>query len=70
MIIVASTSTDKLMPGISYIVQKELQIKKCMCMDILAGCNGYINAFDIARNYIALGKVNYALVVGCEVLSS
>ena len=70
MIIVATTSTDKLMPGISYIVQKELQIKKCICMDILAGCSGFINAFDIARNYIALGKVNYALVIGCEVLSN
>ena len=70
LIIVASTSTNKLMPGISYLVQKELQIDKCMCMDILAGCSGYINAFDIARNYITLGKANYALVIGCEVLSN
>lgn len=69
MIIVASTSTNKLMPGISYLIQKKLEIKKCICLDILAGCSGYINAFDIARNYIVLGKVQNALIVGCEVLS-
>lgn len=69
MIIVASTSTKKLMPGISYFIQKQLEIKRCICMDLLAGCNGYINALDIARNYIALGKVKYALIIGCEALS-
>ena len=69
MIIVSTTSTDKIMPGISYLVQKELDIKKCMCLDILAGCNGYINAFDIARNYIAIGKINCALVIGVDILS-
>jgi 3-oxoacyl-[acyl-carrier-protein] synthase-3 len=70
MIIVSTTSTDKIMPGISYLVQKELDIKNCMCLDILAGCNGYINAFDIARNYIAIGKINCALIIGVEILSS
>ena len=69
MIIVTSTSTNKLMPGISYFVQKELKLENCMCLDVLAGCSGYINAFDIARNYIVLGKIKYALVIGCEVLS-
>lgn len=69
MIVVASTSTNKLMPGISYLIQKELQIQECICLDILAGCSGYINAFDIARNYIALNKVEHVLIVGCEVLS-
>ncbi len=69
MIIVASASTNKIMPGISYLVQKRLNIKNCMCLDILAGCNGYINAFDIVRNYIAIGKVNTALIIGVDILS-
>lgn len=70
MIIVATTSTTRLMPGISYLIQKELDIKECMCLDILAGCSGYINAFDIARNYIAIGKVKKALVIGVDKLST
>lgn len=69
MIIVATTSTNLLMPGISYKVQEDLKIKDCICLDILAGCAGYINAIDIARNYIAVGKVNQALVIGVDILS-
>lgn len=69
MIIVATTSTNLLMPGISYKVQEEFKIKNCMCLDILAGCAGFINALDIARNYIAIGKINKALVIGVDLLS-
>lgn len=69
MIVVATTSTNLLMPGISYKVQEEFKINNCMCLDILAGCAGYINAIDIARSYIAIGKVNQALVIGVDILS-
>lgn len=70
LIIVATTSSNKVMPGISYLVQSLLNIKDCMCLDILAGCNGFVNAFDIAYNYIEIGKINTALVIGVEKLSS
>ncbi len=56
IIVVSTTSSKKLMPGISYDVQKKLDIKKCICLDVLAGCSGYINAFDIVRKYIAIGE--------------
>ncbi len=69
IIVFATTTSKKLMPGVSYKVQKELNIKKCMCMDILGGCCGYINAFDIVRKYIALGEVEMGLVIGADVLS-
>lgn len=69
MIVVATTSTDMLMPGISYKVQEKLGINKCICLDILAGCAGYINAFDLARNYIVMEKVNQALIIGVDILS-
>ena len=69
MIIVATTSSDLLMPGISYKIQEEFNIENCMCMDILAGCAGYVNAFDIARNYIAIGKIENALIIGVDILS-
>lgn len=68
-IIVATTSTNKLMPGISNYIQKELHINKCICLDILAGCSGYINAVDIAQMYIDTNKVEKAIVVGVEKLS-
>ena len=69
LIIVASTQFEDAMPGISFEIQKKFDISNCMCMDILAGCSGYINALDIARKYIEFDEVEYALVVGVEKLS-
>lgn len=70
LIIVATTSSNNAMPGISNYIQKKLKIEKCMCLDIFAGCSGFINAFDIARLYIDTGKIKKALVVGVDKLSS
>lgn len=69
LIIVATTSSNNLMPGISNIVQKNLKIEKCICMDILAGCSGFINAVDIAKLYIETGRIEKALVIGIDLLS-
>ncbi len=68
-IIITSTTTDRIMPGISFEIQKALDIKKCMCFDILAGCSGYINAIDIARKNLLLEEIKYSLVIGVEKLS-
>lgn len=70
MIIVGTTSSNYCMPGISYMVQKAFNIPSAICLDVFAGCSSYINAFDIARNYITLGKVQNALVIGVDVLSN
>ena len=69
LIIVATTTPNYLMPGIANKIQKELNIKSAICLDILAGCSGYINALDIARMYLATGKVEKALVIGVDKLS-
>lgn len=69
LIITATTSTDILMPGISNYIQKNLNLKPCICLDILAGCSGYINSFDIAKMYIDSGNVKRALIVGVDRLS-
>ena len=69
LILVASTTTNKLMPGISNYIQKQLQIENCICLDILAGCSGYINSLDIAKMYIETGKIEKALIVGVDILS-
>ena len=69
LIIAATTSTDMLMPGISNYVQKELRLSPCICSDILAGCGGYINAFDIAKAYIDSKNIRKALIIGADKLS-
>ena len=69
LIIVASTKYEDSMPSISFEIQKKFNIENCICMDILAGCSGYINGIDIARKYIELNEIEYALVIGVEKLS-
>lgn len=69
LIIVATTSTNRLMPGISNYVQKKFKISKCICFDILAGCGGYVNAVDITKMYMDSGKVKKAIVIGADILS-
>ena len=69
LIITATTSTNLLMPGISNYIQKKLEIERCICLDILAGCSGYINALDIARLYLQEDSIKKALVIGVDVLS-
>ncbi len=69
LIIVASISEIKQMPSISYDLQKYFNIEDCMCLDLLAGCAGFINAIDIAKLYMDSERINTALVVGVEKLS-
>ncbi len=69
LIIAATTSTDMLMPGMSNYVQKKLGLPSCICLDILAGCGGYINAFDIAKVYMDSRNIRKALIIGADKLS-
>ena len=69
LVITATTSTNNLMPGISNLIQSKFGLEDCICLDILAGCGGYINAFEIASLYIKTGLVKQAIVVGVDILS-
>ena len=66
LIIVASSNFEDGMPGVSFNIQKEFNIPNCICMDILAGCSGYINGIDIARKYLETEEIEYALIIGAE----
>lgn len=69
LIITATTSPNNIMPGISNEIQNKLHIEKCICLDVLAGCSGYINAIDIAQMYITTERVKKALIIGVDKLS-
>lgn len=71
LVIVATTSTDKLMPGIANQIQKECNLPEdIICLDVLAGCSGYINIFDIATMYMQTGRIKKAIIVGVDKLST
>ena len=55
-IIVATTTPEQFMPGIANQIQLYFNIKNAICLDILAGCSGFINAIDIAHLYLEQAK--------------
>ena len=68
-IIVATTTPHSYMPGISNYVQKYLNIENCNCYDILAGCNGFVTALDIANMYLKTNQAEMGIVIGVDILS-
>lgn len=69
LIIVATVSPDYLTPSVACRVQKNIGAENAMAFDINAACSGFIFGVDIAKSFIASGRVNNALIIGAEVLS-
>ena len=69
LIIVATTTPDKIFPSTACILQKKLDIKECPAFDIQAVCSGYIYALSVADNFIKTGSAKNVLVVGADAMS-
>ncbi|AJC49224.1 ketoacyl-ACP synthase III [Allofrancisella guangzhouensis] len=67
-IIVATGTSDYIMPSTASIVQKALNIQnfKIRCFDVSAACSGFVYALDIAKQYIENGSAKNVLVIGAE----
>ncbi|MDJ0749607.1 MAG: beta-ketoacyl-ACP synthase III [Woeseiaceae bacterium] len=69
MIIVATCTPDKVIPGTACIIQRQLGAKRCPAIDINAACSGFIYGLDQANRYLVTGGGRRALVIGVETLS-
>ncbi len=69
-IFVSSTSTDKLFPVISCMIQKEINAPNAFCYDLNAACSGFVFAYNMAVSYMNMGVIKTALIVGAEKLSN
>jgi len=69
LIIVATTSPDKLDLASASPVQNALGAKKAGAFDVIAGCSGFIYALVTAYQFIAAGAYKNILVVGSEAIS-
>jgi 3-oxoacyl-[acyl-carrier-protein] synthase-3 len=69
LIIVATTSPDKLDLASASVVQDALGAKKAGAFDIVAGCSGFIYALVTAYQFIDAGAYENVLVVGSEAIS-
>ena len=69
LIVVATTTPDKVFPSNACIIQRKLDNHGCPAFDIQAACSGFIYALDVANRMIQTGGSKTALVIGCETLS-
>ncbi len=69
LIIVATTTPDKIFPSVACNVQTKLGIKNCPAFDIQAVCSGFIYALSIADNFIKTNSAKNILVIGADSMS-
>ncbi|MGV6816563.1 MAG: beta-ketoacyl-ACP synthase III [Thiotrichales bacterium] len=69
LIIVATTTPDKIFPSTACLVQQSLDIHGCAAFDIQAVCTGFVYALGVADKFIRSGSHRCALVIGAETLS-
>ncbi len=69
LIIVATTTPDKVFPSTACLLQHRLGNRGAPAFDIQAVCTGFVYALSVADQFIKTGMVKKALVVGAETLS-
>lgn len=69
LIVVGTTTPDKIFPSNACAIQRQLDIHGCPAFDVQAVCSGFVYALDVANRMIRTGGAKTALVIGCEVLS-
>lgn len=70
MIVVATISSDVIMPSTACVVQSAIGAEHAVCFDMNAACSGFVFAYNTVQAYMELGMVKTALVVGSESLSN
>ena len=69
LIVLATTTPDKIFPSTACLVQSRLDIHGCAAFDVQAVCSGFVYALATADNFIKSGAAKCALIIGAETLS-
>jgi len=69
LIVVATTTPDRIFPSTACLLQARLGISGCPAFDVQAVCTGFVYALGVAEKFIKTGSAKKALVVGAETLS-
>jgi 3-oxoacyl-[acyl-carrier-protein] synthase-3 len=70
MIIIATTTPEKMFPSTACLLQQRLGIAGCPAFDLNStACAGFMYALSIADQFIKTGVIKNALVIGSEVMS-
>ncbi len=69
LIIVATTTPDKVFPSVACLLQQRLGIHGCAAFDIQAVCSGFVYAMGVADQFIRNRTSRCALIIGADTLS-
>jgi 3-oxoacyl-[acyl-carrier-protein] synthase-3 len=69
LIIVGTTTADRVFPSTACLLQQRLDIHGCAAFDVQAVCTGFVYALGIADKFIRADSAKCALVIGAETLS-
>ncbi len=69
LIIVATSTPEYIFPSTASLVQDYLGAVRAGAFDLSAACSGFVYALDMAKQAIATGSVQNALVIGAETMS-
>ncbi len=68
-ILVATVTSDQLMPSTACMLQARLGCRSIMALDISAACSGFVYGMSVADQFIRSGMYENILVIGAETLS-
>lgn len=69
LIVVSQTSSSRL-PNAGHLIHKKLKLnQECIVIDINDGCNGYVNALEIAAKFILNDQNKYVLIIAGDFMS-
>jgi len=66
LIIVATTTPDRIYPSTACLLQDRLDNHRAAAFDVQAVCSGFVYALSVADKFIKTGTAQRALVVGAE----
>ena len=69
LIIVATLTSDRIIPSTACMIQNRLGATKAAAFDLSAACAGFAYAASVAAQFIQTGAYKKALVIGAETLS-
>ena len=69
LIIVATSTPDKVFPPCATLVQGSLGAHKAIALDINVACSGFVFGMAMAESYMRMSGYTHALLIGAETMS-
>ncbi|MFQ5774354.1 MAG: beta-ketoacyl-ACP synthase III [Kiloniellaceae bacterium] len=69
LVVCATSTPDETFPATATRIQARLGMTRGVAFDVQAVCSGFIYALAVADNFVRLGQVRNALVIGAETFS-